>query len=74
MIIITNLENVTFIQWDTNHKFREAYKRKRLPGYNFKRHPKPPNQNLKKQYFCTHDNYKRFIRFTLQPKSPSEPC
>ena len=47
MIIITNLENVTFIQWETNHKFRDAYKRKRLPGYNFKRPPKPPKPKFK---------------------------
>ena len=30
------------------------------------------NQSLKKQHFCRHENIKRFMLFTLQPKSASE--
>jgi hypothetical protein len=39
-----------------------------LPGYS----PLLPKRNLKTTDFCRHSNIKRFICFTLEPKSATE--
>jgi len=45
MIIITNLENETFIQWEVIIESGAIIREVRLPGCNFKSPLKHPNQN-----------------------------
>ena len=57
MIIVTNLENETFIQWESNHWVVGPYKGKRLLAATSKAH-RNPKPKFKKQHCCRHVNIK----------------